>query len=239
MKVRWLASDFEPVPSLARADETLSIEVWMVVSIVEAALAVPIEEVAGDDQAGFYRLRDAPPPNPTGWTRVMEAYSWGGLTSGRASRAVWLLVLPFILIDLAPWMVPAAATRRRSAAIAVGLLLGTDALGGFLGVLQQDRFGQLQFQQLGRQLVFSQYPGQALDEIGLPHFQCGDIHRHHDGCARLFPAHGLLHGLLQHPRPQGDDIACFLGQRNENARPDTAQVRVRPAQKGLRTNDAA
>jgi hypothetical protein len=52
----------------------------------------------------------------------MEAYSWGGLTSRQANRAVWLLFLPFIFINLAHWMLPLAAKERRAAAIAVALL---------------------------------------------------------------------------------------------------------------------
>ena len=37
----------------------------------------------------------------------LEAYSWGGLTSGPAARAAWLLVLPLMLVNLAHWMLPA------------------------------------------------------------------------------------------------------------------------------------
>ena len=95
----------------------------------EALLNCPtefLEQQAGDKSAGFYRRQEwiddtASPPMPGKWRRVMEAYSWGGLTSGRASRALWLLFLPFILIDLAHWMLPPAGTRR-PAAISVGLL---------------------------------------------------------------------------------------------------------------------
>lgn len=39
---------------------------------------------------------------------VEEAYSWGGLTSGSGGRALWLLLLPFMLANLAHWMRPAA-----------------------------------------------------------------------------------------------------------------------------------
>jgi hypothetical protein len=95
----------------------------------EALLGCPAESVertAGDADAGFYRRKPsidaaASPPLTDRWRRVMEAYSWGALTSGRASRAVWLLFLPFILIDLAHWMLPPAG-RRRPAAISVTLL---------------------------------------------------------------------------------------------------------------------
>ena len=48
-----------------------------------------------------------PPLYPSGdWRKVPEAYSWGGLTSGLESRALWLLFLPFIFINLAHWMLP-------------------------------------------------------------------------------------------------------------------------------------
>src|SRR5215207_991733 len=53
--------------------------------------------VAGDATAGFYRG-----PDTDG--RHRESYSWGGLTSGRASRALWLLLLPFALANLAGWL---------------------------------------------------------------------------------------------------------------------------------------
>jgi hypothetical protein len=95
----------------------------------EALLGCPtefIEEVAGDRAAGFYRrqpwLEDATNGQPGEWRKVLEAYSWGGLTSGPASRAVWLLFLPFIFINLAHWMLPPATKQRFAAAVSVGLL---------------------------------------------------------------------------------------------------------------------
>ena len=106
-----------------------------------------IVEVSGDNDAGFYQPRvvladseflperdgepvtdDAGPvdeqaaPAPK-WKRSLQAYSWGGLTSGPASRALWLLFLPFILVNLAHWMLPPVVeSRRRSASAAVALL---------------------------------------------------------------------------------------------------------------------
>lgn len=53
---------------------------------------------------------------------MLEAYSWGGLTSGPASRAIWLLFLPFIFINLAHWMLPPATRHRLAAAVSVALL---------------------------------------------------------------------------------------------------------------------
>ncbi|PRC62886.1 hypothetical protein C6A85_00705, partial [Mycobacterium sp. ITM-2017-0098] len=63
-----------------------------------------VDQVAGDGDAGFFRRaawvdRAADPPEEGQWWRRMEAYSWGGLTSRRASRAVWLLFLPFSLVN--------------------------------------------------------------------------------------------------------------------------------------------
>src|SRR5574340_741697 len=82
-----------------------------------------LRRMAGDSEAGFYRrwypggsTRDAPDE------RHVEAYSWGGLTSGPASRALWLLLLPFTLVNLAHWMLPPAHERRRFAAGAVRVL---------------------------------------------------------------------------------------------------------------------
>jgi hypothetical protein len=100
----------------------------------EALLGLPtelIKAVSGDNAAGFYRPRvtdweaesaddagadcgldidrhpmDATPEHGPVWKRSVEAYSWGGLTSGPASRALWLLFLPFIFINLAHWMLP-------------------------------------------------------------------------------------------------------------------------------------
>ena len=71
--------------------------------------------VAGNDTAGFHRRRGwhAYGPAEAGGRvgkvrRHLEAYSWGGLTSGRASRAAWLVLLPFALVNVASWAVPAA-----------------------------------------------------------------------------------------------------------------------------------
>ncbi|WP_420717412.1 hypothetical protein [Streptomyces sp. WM6378] len=68
--------------------------------------------VTGDDTAAIYRrgedadaeahperYRDRPVP---------EAYVWCNLTSGNSARALWLLLLPFMVINLAHWMRPPA-----------------------------------------------------------------------------------------------------------------------------------
>jgi hypothetical protein len=78
----------------------------------EALLDRPaVAQVAGDKIAGFYsprfedeRTDNAPNPFAKRRTRApeMEGYNWGGLTSGSPGRALWLLLLPFTLINIAP-----------------------------------------------------------------------------------------------------------------------------------------
>ncbi|HLU57504.1 MAG TPA: hypothetical protein VKZ81_18775 [Pseudonocardia sp.] len=55
---------------------------------------------------GFYR--------PAAGTSL-EGYAWGGLTSGRGLRALWLLLLPFALANVAPRMRPPGGARSRPA----------------------------------------------------------------------------------------------------------------------------
>jgi hypothetical protein len=64
--------------------------------------------VAGDEEAGFHRPR-AEYGNTTGPTGAeLEAYRWGNMTAGAAARALWLMLLPFMLANLAMWLRPAA-----------------------------------------------------------------------------------------------------------------------------------
>ena len=59
-------------------------------------------QVSGDRVAGVWRRRqDA--DNQGG--RV-EAYAWGGLNGRGFSAALWLLALPFAMVNLAGWMAP-------------------------------------------------------------------------------------------------------------------------------------
>ncbi|GAA1302686.1 hypothetical protein Psi02_47970 [Planotetraspora silvatica] len=65
----------------------------------------PLQQVGGDAIAGFYR-------RPDGEGRHIEAYSWGGLTSRSGARVLWLLLLPFLLANLAGWMFPSRLLDR-------------------------------------------------------------------------------------------------------------------------------
>ncbi|MEU9279349.1 hypothetical protein AB0D87_35430 [Streptomyces sp. NPDC048342] len=68
-----------------------------------AAVFRRAEDVHAESQPGDYRDRPVP-----------EAYVWCNLTSGNASRALWLLLLPFMVVNLAHWMRPAAEDRPRT-----------------------------------------------------------------------------------------------------------------------------
>ncbi len=85
-----------------------------------------VRQVAGDKRAGFFRPRL---PNeafsvPRGrsaasrerqrWP-LLEGFAWGGLTSGAATRALWLLLLPFALMNVAPRMIPSGGAGGWSA----------------------------------------------------------------------------------------------------------------------------
>jgi hypothetical protein len=90
--------------------------------------------VTGDGTAAVFRRADdvdaertaqagpaaGPPAGPSGGGSgeaappVQEAYVWCNLTSGNGSRALWLLLLPFMVVNLAHWMRPAARGLRRA-----------------------------------------------------------------------------------------------------------------------------
>ena len=85
-----------------------------------------VQQIAGDHIAGFYapRLRDErtdAAPNPFAPEQpdapTLAGYSWGGLTSGSAGRAFWLVLLPFTLLNIAPRARP-DTTSATSAATA-------------------------------------------------------------------------------------------------------------------------
>lgn len=75
--------------------------------------ASQVAQVAGDALTGIYRIDGADPPlrqpGPAAPLPTIEAYSWGALTSGVrgwfgwVNRALWLMLLPFALVNLAYW----------------------------------------------------------------------------------------------------------------------------------------
>jgi len=75
--------------------------------------AAAVSLIQGNATSGFWRrwrlggsLEDIPDQHR------IEAFSWGGLTSGAARQALWLPLLPFSLVNLAHWMLPPYAPGR-------------------------------------------------------------------------------------------------------------------------------
>lgn len=116
-------------------------------SLVSAVAAV---DVAGDGvgrivQPADRLLRPAPGPmlraEGQSIPRVVEGYSWGGMTSGGAAKAAWAVLFPFSLANVAHWMLPpipsghrlatrlglAARSLLRLAAVLLTMLLVTQA----------------------------------------------------------------------------------------------------------------
>ncbi|KRD02179.1 hypothetical protein QA942_23440 [Streptomyces sp. B21-106] len=83
-----------------------------------AAVYRRADDVAADTGPGVDRGRGVPVP---------EAYVWSNLTSGNGTRALWLLLLPFMVVNLAHWMRPAARERTRAVRL-YGLLVRLAAL---------------------------------------------------------------------------------------------------------------
>jgi hypothetical protein len=74
--------------------------------------------VAGDGTTGFHRRwwptgRPDTDDGDVPGERHREAYAWAGLTSGGSSIALWLLLLPFALANLAYFMLPRPRRGRR------------------------------------------------------------------------------------------------------------------------------
>ncbi|MDV9177224.1 hypothetical protein R6V09_44730, partial [Streptomyces sp. W16] len=74
--------------------------------------------ITGDDTAAVFRRAadvDAESTTTDGRTGpIREAYVWCNLTSGNGTRALWLLLLPFMVVNLAHWMRPIAHDRKRT-----------------------------------------------------------------------------------------------------------------------------
>jgi hypothetical protein len=87
--------------------------------------------VTGDDIAAVFRRADDADAERRPAARrdgpVPEAYVWCNLTSGNGTRALWLLLLPFMVVNLAHWMRPTAHGRRRAVRL-YGLLVRLAAL---------------------------------------------------------------------------------------------------------------
>lgn len=69
-------------------------------------------QVAGDDVARFFRRSEPIGTQSGARTRDVEAFHWGRLTAGSPSRALWLLLAPFAIVNLARFtlLLPKATT---------------------------------------------------------------------------------------------------------------------------------
>lgn len=82
--------------------------------------------ITGDDTAAVFRRSDdvdaEDRPDDYRGRPVPEAYVWCNLTSGNSARALWLLLLPFMVVNLAHWMRPTTHDRARTVRL-YGLLV--------------------------------------------------------------------------------------------------------------------
>lgn len=74
--------------------------------------------ITGDATAAVFRRADdvdaEQRPDDYRGEPVREAYVWCNLTSGNSARALWLLLLPFMVVNLAHWMRPTTRGRKRT-----------------------------------------------------------------------------------------------------------------------------
>src|ERR1700722_19168158 len=77
-------------------------------------------QVAGDNVTGFYRRWSPDGPGRPSVPWKLEAYSWGGLTEAPLASASWLLMAPFMLYNVAYFMLPPAAAPPGAPAGVVG-----------------------------------------------------------------------------------------------------------------------
>ena len=80
-------------------------------SMLNAAMVV---QVAGDQLGRFFQPANnigeprprVAPLQPADVVRYREGYNWGAMTSGGWRQALWAVLLPFAMVNLAQWMVP-------------------------------------------------------------------------------------------------------------------------------------
>jgi hypothetical protein len=70
------------------------------------------EQVAGDDAGRVFRRGHPLQVALGGSERVVEAFHWGRFTAGSATRALWLLLLPFAVVNLARYALLLPQRRR-------------------------------------------------------------------------------------------------------------------------------
>ncbi len=71
-------------------------------------------QVSGDGVAGFFRRWSPDGPGHPSVPWKLEAYSWGGLTEAPLASASWLLLAPFMMYNVAYFMLPPTVTGGES-----------------------------------------------------------------------------------------------------------------------------
>ncbi|RBM24051.1 hypothetical protein [Streptomyces sp. PT12] len=83
-----------------------------------------VTRITGDSTANIHRRTDDLDDRP--WAAdtppLREAYTWCNLTSGNGARALWLLLLPFMIVNMAHWMRPATRGPVRTHRLYDGLV---------------------------------------------------------------------------------------------------------------------
>ncbi|MEU1673133.1 hypothetical protein ABZ752_14030 [Streptomyces roseifaciens] len=91
-----------------------------------------LRHVGGDDTARFLR-RSVPPAEPP----AREAFHWANMTSGSVSNALWLLLAPFGILNLARYTLPMAVRvpGERDTEVRRGVRRTADAVLRLLGLV--------------------------------------------------------------------------------------------------------
>jgi len=93
--------------------------------------AALVTMVDGNADSGFWRrwrVGGRPADVDVPDEHHLEAFCWGGLTSRASLQALWLLLLPFSMVNLAHWMTPPYVPGRRWLAQTTVVLLRALAL---------------------------------------------------------------------------------------------------------------
>lgn len=101
-----------------------------------------VRQVSGDGSAGWYRAAEEDTDGPT---VLREVYDWPRLLIGGAGRAVWLFLLPFLVINLVTWMQPRLPERSWQGSL---YSFGARLLGLSLTVMLVGVFGQAAMDQI-------------------------------------------------------------------------------------------
>ncbi|WP_151476362.1 hypothetical protein [Streptomyces albicerus] len=131
----------------SQARETRLVELVVpgigLVDRTEALQPPAVRRISGDQGAGWYGAAEE---DGSEYSVERQVYDWNRLTIGGAGRAMWLFLLPFLLINLVTWMQPRLPPHSRVS----GRLydFGARLLGLSLTVMLVGVFGQAAMDQV-------------------------------------------------------------------------------------------